>query len=76
MGRKHTNKEKLMKGVRILAGSLPLIFIAPAILFSAFNNQDKPLFVPVLIVALILIFFTIWLIFLGIKNVVSGFFDD
>ncbi len=65
-----------MKGIRILAGSLPLIFIGPAVLFSAFNNQDKPLYIPVLILALVLIFLAIWLIFLGIKNVVSGFFND
>ncbi|MCH8534872.1 MAG: DUF6095 family protein [Flavobacteriaceae bacterium] len=72
----HTNKEKLFKGIRLLAFSLPLIFIGPAVLFSAFNNQDKFLFIPILILALVILFLAMWLIFLGIKNIVSGFFDD
>lgn len=76
MNRKHSNKEKLFKGIRYLAASLPCTFAGPMVLYSAFSNQDKPLYIPVLIVALLLILLAMWLMYLGIKNLVSGFFDN
>ncbi len=72
---KHTNKEKLGKGVKFLAIALPLLFLGPSVLFSAFNNQDKPLYIPVLIVGLLVCGAAMFFIFKGIKTLVSALFD-
>jgi hypothetical protein len=72
---KYTNKEKLGKGVKFLAIALPLLFLGPSVLFSAFNNQDKPLYIPVLIVGLLVCGAAMFFIFKGIKTLVSALFD-
>lgn len=73
---KHTNKDTLAKGVKFLAGALPLIFIGPSIVFSAFNNQDKPLYWPILILGIILSMAAIYLIFKGIMTLLKALFDE
>lgn len=73
---KHTNKDTLAKGVKFLAGALPLIFIGPSMIFSAFNNQDKSLYWPILILGIILSFVAIFLIFKGIMTLLKALFDE
>ncbi len=75
MDRKHTNKELLAKGLKYLAGALPLSFLGPSILYSAFNNQDKPLFIPILILGFIFFFGAMFCIFKGIMTIVKAVFD-
>jgi hypothetical protein len=73
---KDTNKDTLAKGVKFMAGAIPLIFIGPSIIFSAFNNQDKPLYWPVLIGGMLLSMTAIYLIFKGIWTIVKALFDE
>jgi uncharacterized protein with PQ loop repeat len=73
---KKTNKERLAKGIKFLAISIILIFTGPSIIYSAFNNQEHPLYLPVLIVGIIIAIGAMIMIFLGIKKTVSAFFDD
>ncbi|WP_424494302.1 DUF6095 family protein [Salinimicrobium sp. GXAS 041] len=73
--RKHTNKEVLSKGIKLMAASLPLAFIGPVVLFSSFKNQDHPYFIPVLILALLAMSGAILLMFLGIKKIMKSLFD-
>lgn len=73
---KRTNKEKLAKGIRFLAISLVLIFLGPSIIFSAFKNQEHPLYIPILILGIIIALGAMLMIFLGIKKTVNAFFDD
>ncbi len=72
---KHTNKEVLVKGIKYLAGALPLALIGPSILFSAFNNQDSPWYIPVLIIGIIAFIGSIYLMFKGIMTIVKALFD-
>ncbi|GGE12461.1 DUF6095 family protein [Psychroflexus salis] len=69
-------KEVLGKGVRYLAISLPLCFIGPSVVFSAFNNQDKFLFIPVLIIGIAVLIGAGYCIFKGIKTVMQALFDN
>lgn len=73
---KHTNKDTLAKGVKFLAGALPLAFIGPAVVFSAFNNQDKALYWPILILGLLACAGAIFLMFLGIKTLMKALFNE
>lgn len=75
MKQKQTNKILLSKGVKYLAISLPLLFLGPTVLFSAFNNQDKFLFIPVLILGICLCGTAMFFIFKGIMTLVSALFD-
>ncbi len=73
--RKHTNKEFLAKGLKYLAAALPTAFIGPVILHSAFNNQDHPFYIAVLILGLIACGGAIFLMFKGISTLVKALFD-
>lgn len=72
---KHTNKTLLGKGIKYLAISMPLAFIGPAVLYSAFNNQDKSLYIPILIFGLLACAGSMFLIFKGINTLVKSLFD-
>ncbi|MCP9199712.1 DUF6095 family protein [Gramella sp. GC03-9] len=72
---KHTNKKILSKGIKYLAGALPLVMIGPSILFSAFNNQDKALYIPILLVGILASAAAIFLMFKGILTIVKALFD-
>jgi len=72
---KNTDKTKLVLGLKYLAGSLPLVIIGPSIIYSAFNNQEHPYFVLVLILGIFLMFSAIGLMFLGIRKTISALFD-
>lgn len=73
---KHTNKKLLGKGLQYLAGALPLIFLGPSILFSAFNNQESPLYVAVLILGGAACIGAIFLLFKGIRLIMRALFDE
>lgn len=72
---KHTNKTLLGKGLKYLAMALPLSAIGPVILYSAFNNQQHPLYIPVLILGLIACIAAVFLMFKGIGTLVKSLFD-
>lgn len=72
---KHTNKEVLYKGLKFLAGSLPLVIIGPSVIYSAFNNQDHPLYIAVLILGIIAFIGAILLMFKGILTIMKALFD-
>lgn len=72
---KHTNKEQLMKGIKFLAGALPLCFVGPVVLFSSFKNQEHVLFIPILIFALLTMAAAVFLMFKGIATVMKALFD-
>ena len=75
MERKHTNKALLGKGLKFMAGALPLIFIGPVVLFGSFKNQDHPWFIPVLIIGLLALIGAIFLLFKGISTIMKAIFD-
>lgn len=72
----HTNKEKLLKGIKLMGGTLLLLVTAPIVLNSSFKNQDHPLFIPVLGIGIILFIAAIYFGFKGIKMLMRALFDD
>ncbi|MFV8226649.1 DUF6095 family protein [Christiangramia aquimixticola] len=72
---KHTNRKTLSKGIKYLAGALPLALIGPSVLYSAFNNQDKDLYIPILLLGILASFAAIFFMFKGIMTMVNAFFD-
>jgi hypothetical protein len=70
-----TNKSVLAKGVKYLAGALPLLFLGPVVITSAFKNEKHPLYVYVLILGILIALAAIFLIFKGINTVLKSLFD-
>lgn len=72
---KHTNKQLLGKGLKYLGGALPLSFLGPVILYSAFNNQAHPFYILVLIVGIAVCALAIFFMFKGITTLIKSLFD-
>ena len=70
-----TNKSVLAKGVKYLAGSLPLLFLGPVVITSAFKNENHPLYVYVLVLGIIIALAAMFLIFKGMTTVLKSLFD-
>ena len=71
----HTNKEKLFKGIKIMAGTLFLLVLAPIILNSSFKNQDHPFFIPILGIGIICFIAAIYFGFKGIKTLMRALYS-
>ncbi|MEM6687004.1 MAG: DUF6095 family protein [Bacteroidota bacterium] len=72
---KRTNKDVLVKGIKLMFGSLFCMFAGPIILHSAFKNQAHPLYIPVLIVGLLIAAAAIYLAFRGLKKIMDSMFN-
>lgn len=75
MERKQTNKVLLGKGIKFMAGALPLVFLGPVILFSTFKNQDHPWFIPILIIGFLAMIGAIFLLFKGLNTIMKALFN-
>jgi hypothetical protein len=70
-----TNKSILAKGVKYLTGALPLLFLGPVVITSAFKNEKHPLYIYVLVLGILLALAAMFLIFKGINTVLKSLFD-
>ncbi len=70
-----SNKETIVKGVKFLAGALPLMFLGPFVLTVGFKALTDGVYLW-LILGIILLFTAIILAFLGIKTILKGFFEN
>lgn len=70
-----TDKIILAKGIKYLAGALPLLFLGPIIINSAFTNEKHPLFPYVLALGIIIALASMFLIYKGINTMVKSLFD-
>ncbi len=69
------NKDVLNKGIRFLLGSLPTLFIGVFILNSSFKNQKNPLYIYVLILAVLICAYAVYLMFKGINTIMKSMFE-
>lgn len=69
-----TDKELLVKGIKSFGFTALVMFLAPVVLYQAFKNTDKPLFIPVLIVGMLLAGFAIYLGFKSVNIVMEAVF--
>lgn len=70
-----TNKSVLAKGIKYLAAALPLLFVGPVVITSAFKNEKHPLYIYVLVLGIFLALAAMFLIFKGINTVLKSLFD-
>ena len=67
-----TDKELLMKGLKRMGFSLIFMFLGPTLLHIAFSNKEKPLYIPILVIAIIICTLAIYFVFNGIKIILDS----
>ena len=70
-----TQNTTLAKGIKYLAGALPLLFLGPIVINSAFKNQKHALYPYVLGLGIVIALAAMFLIFKGITTLVKSLFD-
>ena len=70
-----TDKKVLLKGIQYLAGALPLLFIGPMVINSAFKNEEHPLYPFILGFGIIAALGAMFLIYSGINTILKSLFD-
>jgi hypothetical protein len=71
-----TNKELLSKGIKYLAGALPLLFIGPSLIYNAFMNQQNVWHYLVLAIGIIACLGAMFLMYKGLKIIMKSIFND
>ncbi|MCT4628692.1 DUF6095 family protein [Winogradskyella sp.] len=69
-----TDKELLSKGLRRMGICIVLMFIGPTLLHLSLNNDDKPLYIPLLIISILLCISAIIMLYIGLSTIVDSFF--
>lgn len=71
-----SDKKIIFKGIKLLAFALPLLFLGPIVLFSAFKNKEHFLYYPVLGLGIICCVLAVFFMFKGVKLMTDGIFND
>ncbi len=69
-------QELLAKGIKYLAGALPLMFIGPSIIYNAFMNKENNWHYLVLVAGIVACITSVFLAFKGLKTITDALFDD
>jgi uncharacterized membrane protein len=69
-----TDKDILVKGLKRLAYTVMLMFLAPIVIWQAFKNEGHPLYWPVLILGVLLAITAIGMGFKGIATIMESLF--
>ena len=74
MEQNRTNKGLLVKGLQTMGICLALMFLGPTLLHLALTNQEKPTYILVLIIAIIVCILAIFFLFKGIQIILNSIF--
>ena len=73
---KRTDKDILMKGIKIMLFTAVLMFIGPTLFYIGMSNQEKTLFIPIMIVAIIVLIFAVYFMYKGLKTIMNSMFGS
>ncbi|WP_299890442.1 DUF6095 family protein [uncultured Lacinutrix sp.] len=73
---KRTDKEVLVKGLKKMGVSLALMFTGPTLIYIAFSNQKKVLYIPLLILGILACSAAIFFAFKGINTILDSMFKS
>jgi len=76
MKTKKTDKEILVKGIKKMGLALVLLFLGPTLLYISFSNQEKALYIPLLIIGIITCGSAILFIFKGLNTIMDSMFKS
>ncbi|AUC81974.1 DUF6095 family protein [Lacinutrix sp. Bg11-31] len=76
METKKTDKDVLTKGLKKMGISLALMFLGPSFIYIAFSNQEKPLYIPLLIIGIVACISAIYFAFIGLNTILDSMFKS
>lgn len=71
-----TDREVLKKGIQYLIITVLMMFAGPSLLYIALGNPDKPLYIPLLIISLLICAGAIFMGFKGIRTIMNSMFSS
>ena len=69
-----TDKDILAKGLKQMVLCFIFMFAGPTLLHLTLDNKDKPLYIPLLILSIILCILAISFLFIGINTIMNSIF--
>lgn len=69
-----TDKNVLVKGLKTMGISLGCMFLGPTLIHIALSNKEKPLYIPILIIAVIICGLSLFFAFKGINTILDSMF--
>lgn len=75
METKRTDKVILVKGIKKIAVAIAFMFIGPTVLYIAFSNQEKSLYIPLLILGMAVCIAAIFFAFKGLNTIMDSLFN-
>jgi len=69
-----TDRKILQKGILFLSMAMPLLFLGPVVIHSAFKNQQHPYYFLVLGIGILICLGAMLLLFLGIRKIMNSLF--
>ncbi|MEY8847573.1 DUF6095 family protein [Psychroserpens sp. XS_ASV72] len=73
---KRTNKPLLIKGIKIMGLSLACMFIGPTLFYVAQTNNEKLLYIPLMIIAITVCVLAVFFAFKGLRTIMNSMFDN
>ena len=71
-----TDKTVLRRGIKYMFITAFLMFIGPSLLYVALTNEEKPLYIPLLVLSALLCIGAIVMGFWGIKTIMDSMFKS
>lgn len=76
METKKTDKDVLSKGLKKMGISLVLMFLGPTLIYISFSNQEKPLYIPLLILGIVGCLSAIYFALKGLNTILDSMFNS
>ncbi|MCB0463752.1 MAG: DUF6095 family protein [Flavobacteriaceae bacterium] len=70
-----TNKDVLVKGIKKMAISLIMMFAGPTLFYIVTTNKEKPFYIPLLIISLLICAGAVFFAFKGIQTILKSIFS-
>lgn len=72
---KRTDKELLVKGIKMMLLTAFLMFLGPTLFYIGLSNKEKVLFIPLMIVATVVLILAVFLMYKGLKTIMNSMFE-
>jgi len=76
METERTNKTILVNGLKKMGIALALMFLGPTLIHIAFTNTEKPLYIPILVVGILVCGLAIFFAFKGLMTIMDSMFKN
>lgn len=70
----NTDRNILAQGLKFMGLTLILMFVGPTLLYIGFSNEDKPLYIPILIVGFLICIGAVYFAFKGLRTIMNSIF--